>query len=107
MAVFRLCQPSELRRCIVLVLIGAGTLGIEIPLIVRLLKEQSTLRVNLSNVLTLDYAGALLAALAFPLVLVPQLGWCVPRSCSDCQRSSRRTALYTLALGAEEALLRG
>ncbi|MGB0751697.1 MAG: hypothetical protein ACPGQI_07055, partial [Gammaproteobacteria bacterium] len=57
------------------VLIGAGTLvGIEIPLIVRLLKEQSTLRVNLSNVLTLDYAGALLAALAFPLVLVPQLG---------------------------------
>ena len=57
------------------VLIGAGTLvGIEIPLIVRLLKEQATLRVNLSNVLTLDYAGALLAALAFPLVLVPQLG---------------------------------
>ncbi|MEM7407139.1 MAG: polyamine aminopropyltransferase [Pseudomonadota bacterium] len=56
-------------------LLVTGTLvGLEVPLVVRILREHRTLRVNLSNVLSLDYAGALLAALLFPLVLVPQLG---------------------------------
>ncbi|MBT6275967.1 MAG: polyamine aminopropyltransferase [Chromatiales bacterium] len=60
---------------LILVLVVTGTLvGLEVPLIVRLLKEERTLRVNLSNVLTVDYAGALFAALLFPLILVPQLG---------------------------------
>lgn len=52
-----------------------GTLvGLEIPLVVRLLERLRELRVNISNVLTADYIGALAAALLFPLVLVPQLG---------------------------------
>lgn len=55
------------------VLLGA-MLGIEIPLIIRILKTHFTLRMNVSNVFTLDYIGALFAALLFPLVLVPQLG---------------------------------
>jgi len=49
-------------------------LGIEIPLIIRILKENFSLKTNISNVFTLDYIGALFAALLFPLVLVPQLG---------------------------------
>ena len=49
-------------------------LGTEIPLIVRILKESFSLKTNISNVFTLDYIGALFAALLFPLVLVPQLG---------------------------------
>ncbi len=54
-------------------LIGA-LVGLEIPLVVRLLERLRELRVNISNVLTADYIGALAAALLFPLVLVPQLG---------------------------------
>ena len=58
-----------------LVTISLGTmLGIEIPLIIRILKESFSLKTNISNVFTLDYIGALFAALLFPLVLVPQLG---------------------------------
>lgn len=58
-----------------LVTIVLGTmLGIEIPLIVRILKESFSLKTNISNVFTMDYIGALFAALLFPLILVPQLG---------------------------------
>ena len=58
-----------------LISIGIGTLiGLEIPLVTRILKQQRTLEINISNILTADYVGALVAALLFPLVLVPQLG---------------------------------
>ncbi|HRJ51129.1 MAG TPA: polyamine aminopropyltransferase [Candidatus Thiothrix moscowensis] len=59
---------------LVLVFLQGAMLGIEIPLIIRILQEHFSLRVNVSNVFTADYIGALLAALLFPLVLVPQLG---------------------------------
>ncbi|CAA6820341.1 MAG: Spermidine synthase (EC [uncultured Sulfurovum sp.] len=49
-------------------------LGVEIPLIIRILKESFSLKTNISNVFTVDYIGALFASLLFPLVLVPQLG---------------------------------
>ena len=58
----------------VLVFIQGALLGIEIPLIIRILTEHFSLKINVSNVFTADYIGALLAALLFPLVLVPQLG---------------------------------
>lgn len=58
----------------VLVTLLGSLLGIEIPLIIRILKSHFSLKVNLSNVFTADYIGALIAALLFPLVLVPQLG---------------------------------
>ena len=58
-----------------LITISLGTmLGIEIPLIIRILKESFSLKTNISNVFTVDYIGALFASLLFPLVLVPQLG---------------------------------
>lgn len=57
-----------------LVTLLGSLLGIEIPLIIRILKNHFSLKVNLSNVFTADYIGALIAALLFPLVLVPQLG---------------------------------
>ena len=58
---------------LVTILLGS-MLGIEIPLIIRILKESFSLKTNISNVFTVDYIGALFAALLFPLVLVPQLG---------------------------------
>ena len=58
---------------LVVILLGS-MLGIEIPLVIRILKEHFSLKTNVSNVFTADYIGALIAALLFPLVLVPQLG---------------------------------
>jgi len=49
-------------------------MGMEIPLVIRILRAHFSLKANLSNVFTADYIGALFAALLFPLVLVPQLG---------------------------------
>jgi len=58
-----------------LVTISLGAmLGVEIPLIIRILKESFSLKSNISNVFTVDYIGALFASLLFPLVLVPKLG---------------------------------
>ena len=52
-----------------------GTLvGLEIPLLMRLLEGQVAFKDIVSRVLTFDYIGALAAALMFPLLLVPQLG---------------------------------
>lgn len=52
-----------------------GTLvGLELPLLMRLLQSQVAFKDLVSHVLTFDYAGALFASLLFPLVLVPELG---------------------------------
>jgi spermidine synthase len=52
-----------------------GTLvGLEIPLIMRILEGTVTFKDLVSRVLTFDYVGALAAAVLFPLVFVPQLG---------------------------------
>jgi spermidine synthase len=48
--------------------------GLELPLLMRLLEGQLAFKDIVSRVLTFDYIGALAAALMFPLVLVPQLG---------------------------------
>jgi spermidine synthase len=61
-----------------LVLLVGTLVGLEIPPVMRILKHHFSARYGLkdlvSQVLTFDYLGALLVALAFPLVLVPQLG---------------------------------
>jgi spermidine synthase len=48
--------------------------GLEIPLLMRILRERYQLRELVANVLTFDYLGALGASLLFPLFLVPRLG---------------------------------
>ena len=63
-------QPILLLVC----LVAGALVGLEIPLITRILQRRGPLSVNLANVLALDYVGALAAAVAFPLVLAPQLG---------------------------------
>ncbi len=57
-----------------LVIVIGALSGLEIPLITRILQRSGALRQTLANVLTADYAGALVAAVLFPLVIVPQLG---------------------------------
>jgi spermidine synthase len=48
--------------------------GLEIPLVMRMLKKNVALKDLVSQVLTFDYLGALAVSIAFPLVLVPHLG---------------------------------
>ena len=57
------------------VVIAVGVLvGLEIPLLMRILKERFEFRDLVSHVLTFDYLGALGASLLFPILLVPKLG---------------------------------
>lgn len=52
-----------------------GTLvGLEIPILMRILKDQVRFKDLVAHVLTLDYLGALFASLLFPLLLMPKLG---------------------------------
>lgn len=68
-------QPGAFRVLLYgLVLLVGMLVGLEIPLVMRILKRNVGLRELVSQVLTFDYLGALAVAVAFPLVLVPQLG---------------------------------
>ena len=69
-AVLQSYTPLLVGVCLVL-----GTLvGLEIPLLVRIFRRYTTLKAALGNVLALDYLGALVASLLFPLLLLPHLG---------------------------------
>ena len=59
--------------CFLIIIIGS-LIGLEIPLLTRIMEEYFQLRENISNVLSLDYLGAFLASLAFPFILLPFLG---------------------------------
>src|SRR5258705_2138989 len=48
--------------------------GLELPLLMRILKDELDFKDLVSRVLTFDYVGALIASLLFPLFLVPKLG---------------------------------
>jgi len=54
-------------------LIGA-LVGLEIPLLMRILKDHLDFKELVARVLAFDYLGALVASLLFPLFLVPRLG---------------------------------
>lgn len=58
-----------------LVVFIIGTLvGLEIPLLMRILKDEMDFKDLVSRVLAFDYIGALAASLLFPIFLVPRLG---------------------------------
>ena len=53
-----------------LVLLVGILVGLEIPLLMRILKDQFELRDLVAHVLTFDYLGALGASLLFPILLI-------------------------------------
>ncbi len=54
---------------------AVGTLvGLELPLLMRIVGEQLSFKELVARVLTFDYIGALAASVLFPLLFVPQLG---------------------------------
>jgi spermidine synthase len=89
-----LAAPSFRFALYALVLLVGLLVGLEIPLVMRILKrlgkgrgqggsaghgsdhdsDRSSLKNLISQVLTFDYLGALAVSIAFPLLLVPQLG---------------------------------
>jgi spermidine synthase len=55
--------------------VAIGTLvGLELPLLVRILRRYVGLRDLIARALTFDYVGALIGSLLFALVVVPRLG---------------------------------
>tara|TARA_R100000027_G_scaffold683_2_gene777 strand:+ start:3050 stop:4600 length:1551 start_codon:yes stop_codon:yes gene_type:complete len=65
-------------------------IGFEIPLLTRILERYYSLKLNISNVLSIDYLGALIATLLFPFLLLPLFG---------TFRSSLIIGLINLSLG--------
>lgn len=57
-----------------LILVIGTLVGLEIPLLTRILSRHDDLREAIANVLGIDYVGALLGSLIFPLLLLPSLG---------------------------------
>ncbi|MEZ5355776.1 MAG: polyamine aminopropyltransferase [Bryobacteraceae bacterium] len=70
---FAYTEAFRLLLYLVVIIIGI-LVGLEIPLLMRILKDKLEFRDLVANVLTFDYLGALGASLLFPLVLVPRLG---------------------------------
>ncbi len=67
--------PSGFRLVLYSMVMLIGTMvGLEIPLVMRILKRHAQLKELVSQVLTFDYLGALAVSVAFPLLLVPHLG---------------------------------
>lgn len=73
---FTLFEVSAYFQSVLYLLISVtGVLvGLEIPLIMRVLKNRFEFKEMVSKVFTFDYIGALFASLLFPLILVPYLG---------------------------------
>ena len=61
---------------IAFILIGSiGTLvGLEIPILTRIIRDFFNLKDTLAQVLSFDYLGALIASIIFPFLLLPYLG---------------------------------
>lgn len=63
------------RPTLYVIVLAIGTLvGLEIPILMRILRHQIKFKDLVAQVLTLDYIGALAASLLFPLLLMPKLG---------------------------------
>ena len=67
-------SPTILQICCLVLIFVIGLLtGMEVPLLTFAL-EESNIKNNLSNVLSLDYIGGLIATLIFPFIILPFVG---------------------------------
>ena len=66
---------SSVRPLLFMLLVVVGTMvGLEIPLLMRLMQPGVELKDLVARVLAFDYIGALAASILFPLALLPYLG---------------------------------
>ncbi len=75
-ALFAVFPISKLYSPVVytLILIIGSLIGLEIPIVVRILAQHGGVRRGVADALSLDYIGALIGSLAFPLLMLPYLG---------------------------------
>lgn len=74
-AVFTLGEESYYYLAMVAVTLAVGVcIGLEIPLLTRIVAHRASLSKALADILSLDYLGALVGSLAFPIILLPILG---------------------------------
>ncbi|HKW57134.1 MAG TPA: polyamine aminopropyltransferase [Candidatus Acidoferrum sp.] len=73
MLAFAFTQGFELILYALVVVMGV-LVGLEIPLLMRIVRDRYHFRDVIAHVLTFDYLGALGASLLFPILLVPRLG---------------------------------
>lgn len=73
MIAFAFTQGFELILYALVMVMGI-LVGLEIPLLMRIVKDRYHFRDVIAHVLTFDYLGALAASLIFPILLVPRLG---------------------------------
>ena len=57
-----------------LIFIIGALVGMEIPILTGILAKKQSMRDSIANVMSLDYVGGLIGAVAFPLLLLPNLG---------------------------------
>ena len=70
---FAYTQSFTLLMYFIVTVIGM-LVGLEIPLLMRIVRDRFDFRDAVAHVLTFDYIGALAASLLFPILLVPKLG---------------------------------
>lgn len=73
MLAFAFTQGFELILYALVIVMGV-LVGLEIPLLMRIVRDRYQFRDVIAHVLTFDYLGALAASLLFPILLVPRLG---------------------------------
>jgi spermidine synthase len=73
MLAFAFTQGFELILYALVIAMGV-LVGLEIPLLMRIVRDRYQFRDVIAHVLTFDYLGALAASLLFPILLVPRLG---------------------------------
>ena len=68
-------SPYMYRTIMMAFIITIGTLvGLEIPILTRIIAQGEGTRKSIAKVLSFDYIGALIGSVAFPLLLLPSLG---------------------------------
>ncbi len=72
-AAFSLTENFYLVSFFCVALIGTG-IGLEIPLIARIIQKNFSFKDTIAEVLSFDYIGALVASIVFPLILLPYFG---------------------------------
>lgn len=68
-------ETYQIIMYIEIIIIGTFV-GAEIPILTRIVEEDSSnLRITLSSIFSFDYLGGLIGSIAFPLLLLPHLGY--------------------------------
>jgi spermidine synthase len=70
---FAFTQGFQVFLYLIVIVLGI-LVGLEIPLLMRIIRDRYHFHEVVSHVLTFDYIGALFASILFPVVLVPYLG---------------------------------